>query len=101
MQRLIVRDTIDEDLAKMQARKQKDIDEAMGENGKKREKMSMSELLSLFGTIGRDERGNPFIIPDDATHARSDLDGVYMGGERGRPVVFEDEEEFGGVGEEE
>jgi len=60
MLRLVVKNSMDEALMAIKKRKQKEIDEVMELKGK----LNPLELLRLFGEVGEDEEGHPFIFPD-------------------------------------
>lgn len=49
----------------MQKRKDEIIKRALGDDGKKSGALSVPELLSLFGRVETDEKGKPFIWPDE------------------------------------
>ncbi|MCJ1438318.1 hypothetical protein MMC27_007706 [Xylographa pallens] len=53
-QRVVVRDTIDERLLAMQKRKDHIIKQALGDDGKKPGKFSITQLLNLFGEVDLD-----------------------------------------------
>lgn len=61
MTRLAVSQTVDQDLIRMQERKENEIGTVMVENGRAR--MSANELMSLFGQVGH-SNGRAFIITD-------------------------------------
>lgn len=66
MSQMCVRNTIDEAIVSLQESKQIPIDAAMNDFSSK-EKLSVMELMSLFGHVG-EEDGKPFIFanqPDD------------------------------------
>lgn len=63
MTRLVVKNTIDAALVAIKERKQMEIDEVM-DDSKRREKLSVHDLLRLFGPVGEDEEGKPFIFAD-------------------------------------
>lgn len=65
MTRFVVEGTIDEKLIAMQDRKQKEIDHIMGDKGERRDAPTMHEMLRLFGQVGRDEEGRPFVAVED------------------------------------
>ncbi|QDS73153.1 hypothetical protein FKW77_001974 [Venturia effusa] len=60
MTRFVVEKTVDENMIRMQERKQKEIDSVM-DNDQHR-KLTIPELLRLFGDVGADENGNPFVL---------------------------------------
>ncbi|MCJ1435588.1 hypothetical protein MMC27_004962 [Xylographa pallens] len=63
--RFVVKNTVDEKLQNMQIDKQANIDSAMGDDGTRLAKLSLSELLRLFGPVQEDETHKEFIIVDD------------------------------------
>ncbi|OCK77547.1 hypothetical protein K432DRAFT_358416 [Lepidopterella palustris CBS 459.81] len=65
MTRFCVRDTIDQRLIDMQDRKQSEIDEIMEDDGSTLAKLSIKDLMRLFGPVGEEEDGTPFILVDD------------------------------------
>jgi SNF2 family DNA or RNA helicase len=65
MTRFCVRNTVDEKLINMQERKTAEIDEVMEDNGKTMKKLSMGDLLRLFGPVREMDDGTPFIMPDE------------------------------------
>ncbi|KAE9984365.1 hypothetical protein EG328_008851 [Venturia inaequalis] len=60
MTRFVVEKTVDENMIRMQERKQKEIDSVM-DNDQQR-KLTIPELLRLFGDVDDDENGDPFIM---------------------------------------
>nr|POE51909.1 putative swi/snf-related matrix-associated actin-dependent regulator [Quercus suber] len=84
MTRLVIRHSIDEAMMDMQGRKSEEIDFVI-EDVKKR--YSIEEIMSLFGEVGTDETGHPFIYPEstesDGEHRMPDVD-------------YEDEQELRG-----
>ncbi|TLD37757.1 putative serine/threonine-protein phosphatase [Venturia nashicola] len=60
MTRFVVEKTVDENIIRMQERKQMEIDSVM-DNDQHR-KLTIPELLRLFGDVDADENGNPFIL---------------------------------------
>lgn len=68
----------------MKERKDEEIDEVMND-AKKKDKLSVNELLRLFGEVGEDEDGKPFIFADDED----------IGEERTRVPAHSDDEELG------
>ena len=75
MTRFVVMNTIDAAMMDIKERKQIEIDEVMS-SSKGKEKLSVHDLMRLFGTIGEDEEGRAFIFaegpnqPDDEEHLR-------------------------------
>ncbi|MCJ1402525.1 hypothetical protein MMC11_005745 [Xylographa trunciseda] len=63
--RFVVKNTVDEKLQNMQIDKQADIDSAMGDDGTRQAKLSLSELIRLFGPVHKDGTHKEFIIVDD------------------------------------
>lgn len=62
MLRLIVKNTIDTAMMAMKQRKQMEIDEIME---MKKDSISVHDLLRLFGNVGEDSEGRPFIFADE------------------------------------
>lgn len=62
--RFVVKNTVDEKLQQMQLVKAKKIGAAI-DDSKMLEKLSMDELLRLFGTVEHDGDNKPFILVDD------------------------------------
>ena len=62
--RFIVKNTVDEKLQDMQEYKRERIEAAIGDDGSRQAKLSMAELLRLFGPV-RGEDGKEFILVDD------------------------------------
>lgn len=69
--RFVVKDTVDEKLQKMQMVKGKRIEAAI-DDPKMLEKLSLQELLRLFGPVSLDAHRRPFIlvVDDDEVKAR-------------------------------
>lgn len=65
MASLMVRNTIDEAMFQLQETKQEPIDAAMEGSGRK-ERVSVHELMRLFGRVHEDENGQPFIFAHNA-----------------------------------
>ena len=63
MTRFVVKNTIDCAMMAMKERKQIEIDEVMN-SSKMREKLSVEDLMRLFGKVGEDDEGKPFIFAD-------------------------------------
>jgi phosphoenolpyruvate carboxylase len=63
MERLVVKNSIDEAIISLQRAKQITIDAAI--DPKKKEKVSTKELLRLFGRVGKDQDGKPFIFAQE------------------------------------
>ncbi|KAJ9628043.1 hypothetical protein H2203_003265 [Taxawa tesnikishii (nom. ined.)] len=66
MTRLIVRNTVDQTMMDVKARKQIEIDEVMSDTNRP-EKLSVNDLMRLFGRVGQDADGKPFIFAEDDT----------------------------------
>lgn len=62
--RFIVKKTVDEELEKMQKRKALPIAEAI-DNPIVGEKLSLHELMGLFGQVAEDAEGKPFVVAED------------------------------------
>ena len=80
MTRLAAAGTVDEHILRLQRRKDGEIVSVMGERGLNRS-LPVAELLRLFGEVGEDENGNPFVYPE---------------GEGPPPVVADEEDGKGG-----
>ncbi|KAF2873730.1 SNF2 family N-terminal domain-containing protein [Massariosphaeria phaeospora] len=65
MTRLCVKNTVDQRLIDMQERKKKEIDEVMEDDGSTVGKMTIRDLMRLFGNLQDDENGKPFIVVDN------------------------------------
>ncbi|MCJ1477620.1 hypothetical protein MMC13_006293 [Lambiella insularis] len=63
--RFVVRNTVDDKLQSLQLDKKANIDAAMGDDGTREAKLSLSELLRLFGPVREDAMHKEFIIVDD------------------------------------
>jgi SNF2 family DNA or RNA helicase len=81
--RFVCRNSIDEAMMQVKERKQIEIDELMN-NSKLREKLTVQDLMRLFGKVEEDEDGKPFIFADE----RSD-DGIP------RLADLDEDNEFG------
>lgn len=64
MTRLIAANTVDEQLVTMQRRKETEINGVMVSSGLKR-KLTLTELMGLFGKVGEDEQGRSFILVEE------------------------------------
>ncbi|KAK8249972.1 SNF2 family N-terminal domain-containing protein [Phyllosticta capitalensis] len=64
MTRFVVKGTIDEKLLAMQKRKLKQIDAVMGDANSNK-KLTMTELLQLFGQVEEDSQGKQFIVVEN------------------------------------
>ncbi|OCL08694.1 hypothetical protein AOQ84DRAFT_35896 [Glonium stellatum] len=65
MTRFCVKNTVDEKLIQMQEKKQAEIDDVMEDDGTRLKKLTLKELMRLFGPIREEEDGTPFILVDD------------------------------------
>jgi SNF2 family DNA or RNA helicase len=83
MTRLITADSVDTDLVQMQERKEEEIQGVLNAP-EARKKMSMQELLGLFGTVNQDEDGRTFVIVDDGTKGRAERVGEEEDDDGGR-----------------
>ncbi|KAI9821629.1 MAG: hypothetical protein M1827_002210 [Pycnora praestabilis] len=63
--RFVVANTVDEKLQNMQDGKQIAIGAAMGDNGNRPGKLSLTQLMKLFGPVEEDAEHRAFIIADD------------------------------------
>jgi SNF2 family DNA or RNA helicase len=82
MTHLCVKNTIDAAIYALQSSKQENIDAAL-DDSKRKDKISVGELMSLFGSVEKDEDGRPFIFAHDDSH--DDDFGHYDGGLRSSP----------------
>ena len=64
--RFKVEETVDDKLIEMQEAKQEIIHNTI-DNRELLTQLSVEELMSLFGTVARDEDDKPFILVDDET----------------------------------
>ena len=62
--KLLVKNTIDQAMMAVKERKQIEIDDCMN-SSKMREKLTVKDLLRLFGKVEEDEDGIPFIFADE------------------------------------
>lgn len=85
--RVVVKNSIDAAMMAMKERKQKEIDEVM-QDAKKKDDLTVQDLMRLFGQVGDDGEGRPFIFPD-----QDDLEPEHL---RLANVDEEDEERFMG-----
>ena len=65
MTRFVVKNTIDAAMMAMKERKQIEIDEVM-DDSKRKEKLSVDDLMRLFGPVDKDSEGKPFIFAEGA-----------------------------------
>lgn len=63
--RFCVNNTVDQRLIEMQETKKKEIEEVMEDKGTTAKKMSIRDLMRLFGNIRDDDTGKPFIMVDN------------------------------------
>ncbi|KAM3424545.1 hypothetical protein BST61_g6541 [Cercospora zeina] len=63
MTRFVVENTIDAAMMALKEKKEREIDEVM-ENPRLKEKLTVEELLRMFGEVGHDEGGRPFIFAE-------------------------------------
>ncbi|PSN62122.1 hypothetical protein BS50DRAFT_561205 [Corynespora cassiicola Philippines] len=82
MTRMCVRNTIDDRIMAMQKKKQEEIDEIMEDGGRTVKRLSIRDLISLFGNVKEDEGGRPYIMVDNPDprggfHADPDHEGFY------------------------
>lgn len=63
MTRFVVENTIDAAMMEMKERKELEIDTVM-ENPRLKEKLSVEELMRMFGEVRTDEGGRPFIFAE-------------------------------------
>ena len=77
MARLIIKGSIDEAIYSLQGMKQFAIDQVLDESQRK-ERLSINELMRLFGQVREDDEGRPFIFAhedesddndDDSSHS--------------------------------
>ena len=73
IQRFAVKNTIDDDLLKMQERKTELVSRALGDDGREPSVFSVEELLRLFGRVDEDEEGRPFIFAESEDEANPNL----------------------------
>jgi len=62
--RFVIKNTVDEKLQRLQEDKKETIDAAIGDDGKRQAKLSLTELMRLFGPV-QGEEGREFILVDD------------------------------------
>ncbi|KAK8160923.1 SNF2 family N-terminal domain-containing protein, partial [Phyllosticta citrichinensis] len=81
--KLTVQGTIDEEMIAMQNRKQAQIDSVMGDEKSEGKKLSIVEMMRLFGRVEEDEgTGRPFIVVENQeTVPRFDQDSEDEGDE--------------------
>jgi SNF2 family DNA or RNA helicase len=98
MTHLCVKNTIDAAIYTLQSSKQENIDAAL-DDSKRKEKITVSELMSLFGRVERDENDIPFIFAHDDSHddeGGHDDDGLRFSPPP-HPAGRESEDEGGGI----
>jgi hypothetical protein len=61
MARLVIKGSIDEAIYALQGSKQEAIDAALDDSQRK-ERLSINDLMRLFGQVREDDQGNPFIF---------------------------------------
>ncbi|KAI9775902.1 MAG: hypothetical protein M1835_005663 [Candelina submexicana] len=77
--RFVVKNTVDEKLDLMQQEKSRIITHAMGDDGKRPGKLSLKELVRLFGPLGEgDEDIKEFIIVDDDDEFEGDVPPIVI-----------------------
>ena len=86
--KLIVKNSIDEAMVAVKERKQIEIDDVMN-SGKMKQKLTVSDLMRLFGDVHEDSDGIPFIFADEAEDEHLRLANV------------DDEDEMGFMGNDE
>lgn len=64
-----VKNTVDDRLVEMQEKKQKEIDEVMDDKNETAKKLSVRDLMRLFGNLDEDSTGRPFIMVDNPNPA--------------------------------
>ncbi|KAK4959674.1 hypothetical protein LTR28_005145 [Elasticomyces elasticus] len=84
--RFVVSGTVDDHMMGIKKRKQDEIDKVIEDNPDKPVKYSPEELMRLFGPVGTDENGTPFIFADDEEEGDT-------GGSRPRIVLSSDDED--------
>lgn len=89
----MVKGTIDEAIINLQKNKQIDIDAVMDES-KRKEKLSIHELMRLFGQVKEDGEGQPFIFAEDAFNDDEEF-------EHTRPAEQLSEDDEDGMGNDE
>lgn len=82
MVRMVVADSIDDRLLALQERKEKEIGSIMKEEMNK--KMTVKDLMGLFGAVGTDDHGREYII---TSHDREPAPPTHI-------MVTEDNEEY-------
>ena len=93
MLRLVVKNTIDEAIVALQEAKQIQIDAVM-DDSKRKEKLSINDLMRLFGKVGEDGEGRPFIFAEGANDEE-------VGPEHLRPIEANSDDEEDMMGNEE
>lgn len=66
MTRIVISNTIDQAMMELKERKKVEIDEVMN-SSRMRDKLTVDDLLRLFGRVGSDEQGNPFIFAEETS----------------------------------
>lgn len=102
MTHLCIKNTIDAAIYALQGSKQESIDAAL-DDSKRKEKITVQELMRLFGRVETGEDGIPFIFAHDSRGDDDEHD--YNGGTRSspppRPAGRESEDEGDGIVDEE
>ena len=62
--RFVIKNTVDEKLQALQQKKKDTIDAAIGDDGQRLAKLSLQELLRLFGPV-EDDDAKEFLFVDD------------------------------------
>lgn len=88
MTRLIAANTVDEQMVQMQQRKETEINGVMVSERLKK-KLTLTELMGLFGKVGEDEQGRSFILVEEQKRrverfGEEDDDGGHGAARRGR-----------------
>ena len=63
--RFVIKNSVDEKLQALQQDKKEAIDAAIGDDGKRLAKLSLEDLLRLFGPVQDEDGGKEFILVDD------------------------------------
>ena len=64
--RMFAKNTVDERILKLQQKKQENIDAVMDPDVTfKKTKMTIKELLGLFGNVSQDDKGRYFLVPEE------------------------------------
>ncbi|KAF2143698.1 uncharacterized protein K452DRAFT_325644 [Aplosporella prunicola CBS 121167] len=65
MTRLVVEQTVDADMIDMQDRKQREIDRVLESDNRTQKRLTVQDMMRLFGPVHEDDEGHPFIIAED------------------------------------